>query len=46
MNQGVDQVGHLEHQNGAGEPRRRVHQAGETIQFGILEFKFKSNSES
>jgi hypothetical protein len=34
------------HQEGAGETRRCAHQDGDPIQFGILEFDFKSNSES
>jgi hypothetical protein len=44
--QGVDHGGDTGHQEGAGEPRRRVHQRGETIQLGISEFDFRSNSES
>jgi hypothetical protein len=34
----------MEHQEGAGEPRRRAREDGEPIQFGIAEFE--SNSES
>jgi hypothetical protein len=34
------------HQEGTGEARRCAHQAGDPIQFGILEFDFESNSES
>jgi hypothetical protein len=34
-NQGVDQVGHLKHQDGAGEPRKHAHQGGSSIQFRI-----------
>jgi hypothetical protein len=34
------------HQEGTGEARRCAHQGGDPIQFGILEFDFKSTSES
>jgi hypothetical protein len=34
------------HQESTGEERRCAHQGGDPIQFGILEFDFKSNSES
>jgi hypothetical protein len=34
----------MEHQEGAGDPRRRAQKGGEPIQFGITEFE--SNSES
>jgi hypothetical protein len=34
----------MEHQEGAGEPRKRAQEGGEPIQFGITEFE--SNSES
>jgi hypothetical protein len=34
----------MEHQEGAGEPRRHAREGGEPIQFGIAEFD--SNSES
>jgi hypothetical protein len=44
MNQGEDHGGQMEHQEGAGEPRRRARECGEPIQFGIAEFE--SNSES
>jgi hypothetical protein len=30
----------MEHQEGAGEPRRRAPEGGEPIQFGIAEFEF------
>jgi hypothetical protein len=43
-NQGEDYGGQMEHQEGAGEPRRRAREGGEPIQFGIA--KFESNSES
>jgi hypothetical protein len=43
-NQGEDHGGQTEHQEGIGEPRRRVREGGESIQFGIAEFE--SNSES
>jgi hypothetical protein len=43
-NQGEDHGGQIEHQEGAGEPRRRAQEGGEPIQFGIAEFE--SNSES
>jgi hypothetical protein len=42
-NQGEDHGGQTEHQEGAGEPRRRIREGGEPIEFGIAEFK--SNSE-
>jgi hypothetical protein len=42
-NQGEDHGGQTEHQEGAGEPRRRAREGGEPIQFGIAEFE--SNSE-
>jgi hypothetical protein len=38
MNQGEDHGGQTEHQEGAGEPRRRAREGGEPIQFGIAEF--------
>jgi hypothetical protein len=43
-NQGQDHGGQMEHQEGAGEPRRRAREGGEPIQFRIVEFE--SNSES
>jgi hypothetical protein len=43
-NQGEDHEGQTEHQEGAGEPRRRARESGESIQFGIA--VFESNSES
>jgi hypothetical protein len=43
-NQGEGHGGQIEHQEGAGEPRRCAREGGEPIQFGIAEFK--SNSES
>jgi hypothetical protein len=43
-NQGEDYAGQTEHQEGAGEPRRRAREGGEPIQFRIA--KFESNSES
>jgi hypothetical protein len=43
-NQGEDHGGQMEHQEGAGEPRRRAQEGGKPIQFGIAEFE--SNSES
>jgi hypothetical protein len=42
-NQGKDHGGQTEHQEGAGEPRRRAREGDEPIQFGITEFE--SNSE-
>jgi hypothetical protein len=42
-NQGEDHGGQTEHQEGAGEPRRRARESGEPIQFRIAEFE--SNSE-
>jgi hypothetical protein len=42
-NQGKDHGGQTEHQEGAGEPMRRVQEGGKPIQFGITEFE--SNSE-
>jgi hypothetical protein len=43
-NQGENHGGQIEHQEGAGEPRRRAQEDGEPIQFRIAEFE--SNSES
>jgi hypothetical protein len=43
-NEGKDHGGQMEHQEGAGEPRKRAQEGGEPIQFGITEFE--SNSES
>jgi hypothetical protein len=43
-NQGEDHGGQMEHQEDAGEPRRRAREGGKPIQFGIAEFE--SNSES
>jgi hypothetical protein len=43
-NQEEDHGAQMEHQEGAGEPRRRAQEGGEPIQFGIAEFE--SNSES
>jgi hypothetical protein len=43
-NQGEDHGGQTDHQEGAGEPRRRAREGGEPIQFEIAEFE--SNSES
>jgi hypothetical protein len=43
-NQGEDHGGQMEHQEGAGEPRRRAREGGKPIQFRIAEFE--SNSES
>jgi hypothetical protein len=43
-NQGEDHGRQTEHQEGAGDPRRRARKGGEPIQFGIAEFE--SNSES
>jgi hypothetical protein len=45
-NQRVDHGGHVGHQEGAGEPRKYVQQAGDPIQFKILESDVESNSES
>jgi hypothetical protein len=36
----------MEHQEGAGEPRRRAQEGGEQIQFGIAEFKYNSESRT
>jgi hypothetical protein len=38
-NQGEDHGGQTEHQEGAAEPRRRAHEGGKPIQFGIAEFE-------
>jgi hypothetical protein len=43
-NQGEDHGRQMEHQEGAGEPRRRAREGGEPIQFGNAEFE--SNLES
>jgi hypothetical protein len=43
-NQGEDHAGQMEHQDGAGEPRRHAREGGKPIQFRIAEFE--SNSES
>jgi hypothetical protein len=43
-NQGDNHGGQMEHQEGAGEPRRHAREGGKPIQFGIAEFE--SNSES
>jgi hypothetical protein len=43
-NQRKDHEGQMEHQKGAGEPRRCAREGGEPIQFGNAEFE--SNSES
>jgi hypothetical protein len=43
-NQEKDHGGQTEHQEGAGEPRRRAREGGEPIQFGITEFEFNSES--
>jgi hypothetical protein len=43
-NQGDDHGGQIEHQEGAGEPRRHAREGGEPIHLGIVEFE--SNSES
>jgi hypothetical protein len=43
-NQVEDHGGQMEHQEGAGEPRRHAREGGKPIQFGIAEFE--SNSES
>jgi hypothetical protein len=42
-NQGKDHGGQMEHQEGAGEPKRRAQEGGKPIQFGITEFE--PNSE-
>jgi hypothetical protein len=42
--QGEDQGGQIEHQEGAGEPRRCAREGGKPIQFAIAEFE--SNLES
>jgi hypothetical protein len=34
----------MEHQKGVGEPRRRAQEGDESIQFGIAEFDFNSES--
>jgi hypothetical protein len=44
-NQGVDHGGHVGHQVGAGEPKEHIQQGGESIQFGVMESDFESNSE-
>jgi hypothetical protein len=43
LEHGEDHGGQTEHQEGAGEPRRRAREGREPIQFGIAEFE--SNSE-
>jgi hypothetical protein len=43
-NQEEDHGGQMEHQEGAGELRRRAREGGKPIQFGITEFE--SNLES
>jgi hypothetical protein len=45
-NHGEDHRGKMEHQEGAGEPRRRAPEGGEPIQFGIAEFEFNSESRT
>jgi hypothetical protein len=45
-NQRVDHGGHVEHQEGTGEPRKHAQQGGDPIQFGVQESDFESNSES
>jgi hypothetical protein len=35
-----------EHQEGAGDPRRRAQEGGEPIQFGIAEFESNSVSRT
>jgi hypothetical protein len=42
-NQEKDHGGQMEHQEGAGEPRRCAREGGKPIKFGITEFE--SNSE-
>jgi hypothetical protein len=42
--QGEDHGGQMEHQEGAGEPRRHAREDGEPIQFEIAEFEFNSES--
>jgi hypothetical protein len=44
-NQGVDDEKHVGHQEGAGEPRKHIQQGGGSIQFGVQESDFESNSE-
>jgi hypothetical protein len=43
-NQGEEHRGQMEHQEGAGEPKRHAREGSEPIQFRIAEFE--SNSES
>jgi hypothetical protein len=45
-NQGVDHGEHAGHQEGVGEPRKRVQHSGSPSQFRIQESDFESNSES
>jgi hypothetical protein len=45
-NQGEDHGGQTEHQEGAGEPRRRAREGGEPIQFRIAEFESTSESKT
>jgi hypothetical protein len=45
-NQGEDYAGKTEHQEGAEVPRRLAREGGESIQFGITEFKFNSESRT
>jgi hypothetical protein len=45
-NQGEDHEEQMEHQEGAGEPRRRAREGGEPIQFGIAEFESSSESRT
>jgi hypothetical protein len=40
--QGEDHGGQMEHQEGAGEPKRHAREGGESIQFGIAEFESNS----
>jgi hypothetical protein len=45
-NQGEDHEGQTEHQEGAGELRRRAREGGKLIQFGIAEFEPNSESKT
>jgi hypothetical protein len=45
-NQGEDHGGQMEHQEGAGEPRRRTREGGEPIQFRIAEFESNPKSRT
>jgi hypothetical protein len=41
----VDHGGHVEYQEGAGEPRKHTQQGRDPIQFRITESKYEFNSD-